>query len=64
VLSQPSLTATSAHVVVIDRDDKAVGMLRGKGQDNLGSKPQVGAQVLVVIGGKQSAFAAGAQPFR
>ena len=51
-------------MVVIDRDDKAVGMLRGKGQDNLGSKPQVGAQVLVVIGGKQSAFAAGARPFR
>jgi alkanesulfonate monooxygenase SsuD/methylene tetrahydromethanopterin reductase-like flavin-dependent oxidoreductase (luciferase family) len=27
-------------------------------------KPQIGAQVLVVIGGEQSTFAAGAQPFR
>jgi hypothetical protein len=53
-----------ARVSVTDRNDKAARKLRGKGDDDLGGEPKVGAQVLVFIGGKQPAFAPGAQPFR
>jgi hypothetical protein len=51
-----------AYLAFNDRDDKAAPKLCDKGHD-LG-EPQVGAQVPVVIEGKQSVFAAAARPFR